>query len=78
MKNRHDNHAITRYRAHLVWITKYRYHVLKNELQERCRVLMIQLCDSEDVKNLKGVVSKYYVQMRIKYPPSKSISELVK
>ncbi len=78
MKNRYGNHTVTRLTAHLVWITKYRYHVLKGEIQKRCRVLLIQVCDSEDVRILKGVVSKDHVHMHIEYPPSKSISDLVK
>jgi putative transposase len=78
MKERHGNHTVTRLTAHLVWITKYRYHVLKGEIQKRCRVLLIQVCDSEDVRILKGVVSKDHVHMHIEYSPSKSISDLVK
>ncbi len=78
MNNRYVNHIVTRLTAHLVWITKYRYHVLKGEIQKRCRVLLIQVCDSEDVRILKGVVSKDHVHMHIEYPPSKSISDLVK
>ena len=64
--------------THQIWITKYRYHVLKGEIQKRCRVLLIQVCDSEDVRILKGVVSKDHVHMHIEYPPSISISDLVK
>ena len=64
--------------AHIVWVTKYRYHVLDGEIKQRCRALIIQICDSEDVQILKGVVSKDHVHMHIEYPPSKSISDLVK
>ncbi len=78
MENRHGSHTVTRLTVHLVWITKYRYHVLKGEIQKRCRELLIQVCDSEDVRILKGVVSKDHVHMHIEYPPSKSISDLVK
>ncbi len=44
MRNRYGSHTVTRLTVHLVWITKYRYHV----------------------------------HMHIEYPPSKSISDLVK
>jgi len=37
----------------------------------------MQVCDSEDVKILKGVVSKDHVHMHIEYPPSKRISNLM-
>lgn len=77
-QNRHESHSITRLTAHLVWVTKYRYPVLKGDLQKRCRELLIQICDSEDVKVVKGVVSKDHVHMLIEYLPSKSISELIR
>jgi len=46
--------------------------------KKRCRELLIQICDSEDVRILSGVVSKDHVHMHIEYSPSKSISDLVK
>jgi putative transposase len=76
--NRYGSHSITRLTAHIVWVTKYRYPVLKGDIQKRCRELIIQICDAEDVRILKGVVSKDHVHMHIEYPPSKSVSELVK
>ncbi len=36
------------------------------------------MCDSEDVRILKWVVSKDHVYMHIEYPPSTFISDLVK
>jgi len=44
----------------------------------RCRDLIKQICDAEDVRILKGVVSKDHVHIHIEYPPSKSISNIVK
>ena len=76
-KNRHGGHSISRLTAHVVWVTKYRYPVLKGAIQQRCRELIIQICDSEDVRILRGVVSKDHIHMLIEYPPSKSISGLV-
>ncbi len=64
--------------AHIVWVTKYRYHVLKGDVQQRCRDLLIQICNSENVQIMKGVVSKDHVHMHVEYPPSLSISDLVK
>jgi len=48
------------------------------DVQRRCRSLIIQICDIEDVQILKGVVSKDHVHMHIEYPPKLSISNLVK
>ena len=77
-KSRYGSHTVSRLTAHLVWVTKYRYHVLKGDIQVRCRELLIQICDSEDVKILSGVVSKDHVHMHIEYAPKKSISDIVK
>ncbi len=71
-------HTVSRLTAHIVWVTKYRYHVLKGDIQIRCRDLIKQICDTEDVKVLKGVISKDHVHMHIEYPPSKNISNIVK
>lgn len=72
------SHTISRLTVHIVWVTKYRYKVLKGEIQKRCRELIIQICDAEDIRILKGVVSKDHVHMLIEYPPSKSVSDMVK
>ena len=77
-ENRNSNHAISRLTVHMVWITKYRYPVLQGEIKQRCRDLIIQICDAEDIRILKGVVSKDHVHMLVEYPPSKSVSEIVK
>ena len=61
----------------IVWVTKYRYHVLKGDIQHRCRELIIQICDVEEVKILKGVVSKDQVHIHIEYPPRIALSKLV-
>ena len=75
---RYSGHTVSRLSVHLVWVTKYRYKVLTGDIQKRCRELLIQVCDTEDVRILSGVVSKEHVHMHIEYPPSVSISNLVK
>ena len=72
------SHSVSRLTAHIVWVTKYRYHVLKGDVQVRCRDLVVQISNAENVQILKGVVSKDHVHIHVEYPPSLSISELVK
>ena len=38
----------------------------------------MQICDAEDIRILKGVVSKDHIHMHIEYSPSKAISDIVK
>ena len=53
-RNRHGSHTVSRLTVHIVWVTKYRYHVLKGDIQKRCRTLLVQICDAEDIRILKG------------------------
>ena len=76
--NRHSTHSVTRVTVHLVWVTKYRYHVLKGDVQKRCRELIIQTCNAQDIHILKGVVGKDHVHMHIEYPPKLSVSDIMK
>jgi len=75
---RRSSHTVSSLTAHIVWVTKYRYPVLKGDIQARCRELLIQICDAEDVRILKGVVSKDHIHMHVEYPPKLSLSNLVK
>ena len=40
-KMRKGSHTVSRLTCHLVWVTKYRYHVLQGDIQKRCRELII-------------------------------------
>ena len=77
-EQRVNGHSVSRLTAHIVWSTKYRYSVLEGDIQIRCRTLLVQICESEDVIILKGVVSKDHIHMHIEYRPSQDISSIVK
>jgi len=75
---RSNGHTVSRLTVHIVWATKYRYGVLKGDIQKRCRDILRQICEAEDIVILKGVVSKDHVHMHINYLPSKSVSDILK
>ena len=75
---RYSTHTVHEVSVHLVWVTKYRYPVLTGEVQLRVRDLIKQICDANDVRILKGVVAKGHVHIHVSYPPSLSISELMR
>ena len=77
-KQRSNSHSVSNLTVHLVWSTKYRYSVLEGDIKQRCRTILIQICESEDVRILKGVVSKNHIHIHVEYRPSLSISDLVK
>ena len=46
---RKNAHAVFDIKYHVVWITKYRYKVLKGRVAERARDLIRQICQARDV-----------------------------
>jgi len=78
MVQRSNGYTVSELTVHIVWSTKYRYSVLEGDVKKRCRSILIQICEAEDVVILKGVVSSDHVHMHVNYRPSQNISELVK
>ena len=77
-KQRYNGHTVSRLTVHIVWVTKFRYKVLEGDIKVRCRTLIKQICDSEDISILSGVVSTDHVHLHIEYLPSKCVSDVVK
>ena len=75
---RKGSHSIHQLHVHLVWSTKYRYEVLRGDIQIRCRDLIRQTYDILDIQILKGVVSKDHIHLHISYPPKLSVSDIMK
>ena len=60
---RRSGHTVSPLMVYLVWVTKYRYPVLIGDIQKRCRELIIQICNAENVRILKGVVSRDHIHI---------------
>ena len=65
---RHSAHAIWDIKYHLVWITKYRYKVLRGEVAERARDLIRQICQAREVIIIRGAVSPDHIHMLVSSP----------
>lgn len=75
---RRGSHTIYEIKYHLVWVTKYRYHVLKGEVARRARELIRQTCVGLDVRIEGGHVGKDQVHVLASSPPTLSPSDLMK
>jgi putative transposase len=75
---RKGSHTVYDLKVHLVWITKYRYNVLPTEVGLRIRELIRQVCDANGIEILQGRVSKAHIHLYVSYPPSLSVSEMVR
>ena len=58
----HTKHDI---KYDLVWITKYRYKILRGEVAERARELIRQTCQMREVQIVRGAVSADHVHMLV-------------
>ena len=74
---RTSSHAIWEIKYHIVWITKYRYRVLRGEVAERARDLVRQICEAREVRIVRGAVSPDHIHMLVSAPPQLAPSKLV-
>jgi putative transposase len=74
---RHSGHALCDIKYHLVWITKYRYKILRGEVAERARDLIRQICQAREVVILRGSVSPDHIHMLVSAPAHLAPSKLV-
>ena len=78
MDYRYGSHTVFKIEYHFVWVTKYRYPVLKGEVGERVKELVRQTCQSFDIRIIKGVVSKDHVHILVSTPPNFAPSEVMR
>ena len=76
--NMRNSHSVSNLTVHLVFVTKYRYSVLKWDIQLRTRELIKQKCDANDIRIIKGVVSKDHIHLHLEYWPDLRVSDLMK
>jgi len=76
---RYSSSAHTRFyhRFHVVWVTKYRYDVLRGEMRERLREIIRQTCAELGVQIVKGVLSTNHVHMFLSIPPHLALSTVM-
>ena len=71
------SHTKFYHRFHVVWTTKYRYKVMRGEMRERIREIIIQTCKELGVHIEKGVLSTDHVHMFISVPPQIALSKVM-
>ena len=74
---KHGAHAVFDLKYHVVWITKYRYKVLRGDIAERARELIRQICVSREVTIVRGAISPDHVHMLVSAPPQLAPAKLV-
>jgi putative transposase len=77
MEYRSGSHTVFQIEYHFVWVTKYRYKVLKGEVAEEFESWFSRRVRFE-IRIVKGVVSKDHVHILTSCPPTMAPSEIMR
>ena len=78
MKYRYGSHTVYNVEYHFVWVTKYRYQVLKGDVALRLRELVRQTCEAFEIEIKSGVASNDHVHIMVSAPPHLAPSETMR
>ena len=78
MEYRYGSDTVYKIQYHFVFVTKYRYQVLKGEVGLKARELIRQTCQAFEIEILKGVVSKDHMHLFVSAPPNMAASEIMR
>ena len=74
---KHTSHTIYDCKYHIVWITKYRYKILKNRVWEKARELLREIAIRNDMKIYAWSINRDHVHILISITPNMSVSKAV-
>jgi len=69
-------HTVYDIQYHFVWVTKYRYQILKGEIATRTRDLIRQTCEARSITILGGNVGRDHIHLHVSCPPELSPSKI--
>jgi putative transposase len=72
-----SGHAVYDIKYHVIWVTKYRYKVLRGQVAVRLSELIRQGCEARGVTILQGSVGKEHIHLLISCPPSLAPSKIM-
>jgi putative transposase len=70
------SHTVHDIKYHFVWVTKYRYKVLQEDVAKRAREIIRQSCLSRGITILKGSVGKDYIHLLVSCPVTLSPAKI--
>ena len=78
MEYRYGSHRVYKIEYHFVFVTKYRYKVLKADVGLKVRELIKQTCEGFEIEIIKGVVSQDHVHIFVSAPRNLALSEIMR
>ena len=78
MEYRYGSHTVYKIEYHFVFVTKYRYHVLKGDIGYKVRDLIKQTCDMHEIEIKKGSVSPNHIDIFVSALANIAPSEIMR
>jgi putative transposase len=77
VEHRQSAHAVYDIKYHVIWVTKYRYKVMRGRVAERARELIRQICQAREVVIVQGAISPDHIHMLLSVPPHLAPAKVV-
>lgn len=74
---RKSSHVIYDIKYHVIWVTKYRYKILKGEIGLRLRELIRQGCEARGITLVQGSIGRDHVHLLLSCPSTLTPSKIV-
>ncbi|MDQ0220853.1 IS200/IS605 family transposase [Peribacillus cavernae] len=65
-----SGHVVYDIKFHVIWVTKYRYKVLRGPIAVRVRELIRQGCEARGISIIQGSVGKDHIHLLLSCPLS--------
>ena len=75
---RKSSHSTYKCEYHFIWVPKYRYQILVNEIKPRLKEIIIELCEWLDIAIIEGAITPDHVHMFLSVPPKYSPAHVMK
>jgi putative transposase len=72
-----SSHTAYDIKYHIIWVTKYRFKMLRGEVALRLRELIRQGCEARGIVIVQGSVGSDHVHLLLSCPPSLAPSKIV-
>lgn len=74
---RKNSQAVHDIKYHVIWVTKYRYKLMRRQVAIKVRDLIRQGCEARGITILRGNVGKDHIHLLLSCPPSIAPSKIL-
>lgn len=77
MSRKFNRHNVCNISYHIIWIPKYRKHILKNKISDQLKILLFEKATQIDIKIKAYEIMDYHIHLFIKGDTTMAISKII-